>query len=283
MIYVSSSCIRANYINESVRKLAEEGFTHIELSGGTKAYPDLEKDLLSLQDKYGLHYLCHNYFPPPEIPFVINIASLDEKIHQLSMENLIKGIELSEKLGAKQFGFHAGFLINIPLEQIGKKLDRSKLFDRKKASEKFIRSYSILRDRFPNMKLYLENNVISNENLNSFKGENPFFICDKEDYENFKEKLDFNILLDIAHLKVSCQSLKRDFKKELEYFLGESDYIHLSDNNSLTDSNGPILEDSEMYRLLSQNSLVNKTLNLEIYRPVEEIRSSMNLIKKLNV
>ena len=62
MIYVSSTCIKNKLIKDSVESLALAGFTNIELSGGTRYYPDFEKDLLTLQDKYGLNYQLHNYF-----------------------------------------------------------------------------------------------------------------------------------------------------------------------------------------------------------------------------
>ena len=174
MIYVSSSCVKSTFINESVEKLAEEGFKNIELSGGTKPYPNLEQDLLALQDKYGLNYLCHNYFPPPEIPFVINIASLDDKIHELSMENISEAIKLSKKLGADRFGFHAGFLLNIPIKEIGKKISKEKLFDRSQAETKFVDSIKKLQSEFSDMELYIENNVLSGANFASFEQENHF-------------------------------------------------------------------------------------------------------------
>ena len=49
MIYVSSSCIKANYIHQSVEMLVSFGFKNIELSGGTQYYDGLMKDLLRLQ------------------------------------------------------------------------------------------------------------------------------------------------------------------------------------------------------------------------------------------
>ena len=61
MIFVSSSCVKHKSIKESVQDLAKNGFKNIELSGGTKYYENLEKDLLELKYKYNLSYRCHNY------------------------------------------------------------------------------------------------------------------------------------------------------------------------------------------------------------------------------
>lgn len=281
MIYVSSSCVKSTFINESVEKLAEEGFKNIELSGGTKPYPNLEQDLLALQDKYGLNYLCHNYFPPPEIPFVINIASLDDKIHELSMENISEAIKLSKKLGADRFGFHAGFLLNIPIKEIGKKISKEKLFDRSQAETKFVDSIKKLQSEFSDMELYIENNVLSGANFASFEQENPFFLCSSDSYEYFKEKVDFKLLLDLAHLKVSSETLNLNFNDELDHLIQRSDYIHISDNDAKVDSNGALREGSDMFNKLSGYNLKNKTITLEIYDSIDEIKKSMDLIKSL--
>ena len=54
MIYVSSSCVKAKRISESVFVLAKKGFKNIELSGGTKPYKELTKDLFDLKKKFDL-------------------------------------------------------------------------------------------------------------------------------------------------------------------------------------------------------------------------------------
>ena len=51
MIYISTSCIKADTIKESVISIAKEGFKNIELSGGTKYYPSYETDLMELKNK----------------------------------------------------------------------------------------------------------------------------------------------------------------------------------------------------------------------------------------
>jgi len=86
--------------------------------------------LLELKDRYNLNYRCHNYFPPPKQPFVLNLASLNDETFQMSFDHLKKVIALSNRLGADKFAFHAGFFIDIKLNEIGKKLSRDNLFSR---------------------------------------------------------------------------------------------------------------------------------------------------------
>ena len=66
MIYVSSSCVRADKIKDSVLTLVENGFRNIELSGGTNYYDGFDQDLLELKEKFDINFQCHNYFPPPK-------------------------------------------------------------------------------------------------------------------------------------------------------------------------------------------------------------------------
>ena len=96
--YISSSCFRGERIGDVVADMAEQGFRKIELSGGTQPYPQLTEDLLQLQEQYQLDLLCHNYFPPPPIPFVLNLASLDDAIYAASLSHVEGALNLSRQL-----------------------------------------------------------------------------------------------------------------------------------------------------------------------------------------
>ena len=45
----------------------------------------MEADLLELKKQHDLNFLCHNYFPPPPAEFVLNIASLDDQVSEMSV------------------------------------------------------------------------------------------------------------------------------------------------------------------------------------------------------
>ncbi|HEY6160790.1 MAG TPA: TIM barrel protein [Bacteroidia bacterium] len=282
MIYVSSSCVKARSIGDSVRTLAQEGFTAIELSGGTAGSGNLEQELLDLKKEYGLSFLCHNYFPPPPQPFVINLASLDAKIAQMSIEHLQGAIALSAKLNAPKFGFHAGFLINIPVAEVGKSISKRKLFNRSEAFEMFCRNFNKLRKAAgEKVELYIENNVVSEKNLANYEGINPLFITDEAGFNEFRSRIDFRPLLDLAHLKVSCRSLGLDFERQASFFISSTDYIHVSDNDGRSDTNGPFIKGSAMYHLLERNDLKGKTFTLEVYSGIGDLKSSYQALAEL--
>ncbi len=281
MIYISSSCVQGATIRDSVVQLAEAGFRNIELSGGTELYPELAEDLIALREQYKLEFLCHNYFPPPARHFVLNLASLDQETYQSSMEQVRRAVDLSATIGAARYGFHAGFLIDIPLNQIGKKIERFDLFDRQKAMQQFCAAVRTLNGEQQKIKLYIENNVFSAPNAASYEGVNPFFLTDYAGFNELRSQLDFALLLDLAHLKVSARSLGHDFENQVQFLLPQSDYVHISDNDGTVDSNGGLEPDSEMYHVLERSDLRGKIFTLEVYRDLETVRRSYELLRNL--
>tara|TARA_B110001450_G_C17545180_1_gene450262 strand:+ start:125 stop:967 length:843 start_codon:yes stop_codon:yes gene_type:complete len=280
MIYVSSACVRHKKIRDSVKELVTHGFKNIELSGGTTYYDGLFDDLLELKEKYQLNYICHNYFPPPEKHFVVNLASLDNDIFINTFNHLENAINLTRQLGVKMFGFHAGFYYNIPLEQIGKEVFKQSLFDKEKAMIQFCTAFNSLKKKHPDIDLYIENNVLSHKNYSNF-GDNLFMLTTCDEYFAMSKKIDFKLILDIAHLKVTCNSLNLDFDQEFDVLFNCSEYIHLSDNNGLIDQNKALLKTSDLYSTLSKYSFKNKIITLEVYGSINEVRRTYNLISNL--
>ena len=281
MIYISTSCVKNTKIKDSVQELAENDFQNIELSGGTEYYENFENDLLELKDKYSLNYRCHNYFPPPKKPFVLNLASLNDETFQMSFDHLEKVIALSNRLGADKFAFHAGFFIDIRLSEIGKKLSRDNLFDKKEAVERFCNAYDVIKRKAKNVSLFIENNVFSKTNADTYDGENPFMMTNFNEYKSLKEKIDFNLLLDVAHLKVSAKTLRLDWEEEFENMMSVSSYIHVSDNDGFHDLNNQLTKSSSLLTMLERSDTRNKDFTLEIYDGMDAIKKSYKVLSEV--
>ena len=280
MIYVSSSCIKAEKIKDSVRTLAETGFRNIELSGGTNYYEGFDSDLLALKEKFNLNYQCHNYFPPPKRHFVINLASPNLDLYKKSLGFIRESLILSKRLGATRYGFHAGFFINPKSSELGKPLSKLVLGNKEKCIEQFCRGLRELKEEFPQIKLFVENNVFSAANFRTYEGNNPFMLTSYKDYEDLKKRIDFEFLLDVAHLKVSCRSLRLDFKKELKKLLEKTQYLHLSDNDGLSDSNNSFSENSELFKMVKPYCNSQKIITLEIYDGISVLKKSYDLLNE---
>jgi len=283
LIYISSSCIKAKKIADSVVQLADEGFTNIELSGGTENYPELERDLVSLKTEYGLNYLCHNYFPPPEKHFVLNLASLDDELYARSVEFYKKTLKLSSRLGADKFGLHAGFLFNPCEKQLGKTFDEDTLYDSGIATDRFNNAFKELSEysKRLDIALFVENNVLSEANYRMFNNIPPFLFCDSSGLNELVSNC--SVLLDVAHLKVSTKTLGRNFIEELEMLLPISNYIHVSDNDGQSDSNNCLEKNNNLYHSLRENSnsLKNKDFTIEVYDGLDAVKTTYDNIREL--
>lgn len=278
MIYISSSCIKTEKISDAINIFLEEGVSNIELSGGTHYYDGLIDDLLMFKQSKGVDFLLHNYFPPPIEPFVLNLASNDPVIAQKSLEHLNSSIKLSGLLGADKFAFHAGFMIDPAPQELGRRILSDSTQSMDVAMKNFILNYQKIHA--PNTKLYIENNVVSSANFLSF-GYNPFMLVDADDFMALQSLFNFNLLLDVAHLKVSCCVLNKDFNTHLEKLLQHTDYIHLSDNDGKSDQNLGIHRNSELYSILRNNGLKGKTVTIEVYQGMKEVLETGELIEAL--
>ncbi len=237
MINISTGGYFNRPASEVCKDLLENDITDIELSGGI--YSDsLMESLISL--KSNISFQVHNYFPPSSHPFVLNLASLDETVSSRTLAHMKNSIELASILGAKKYSFHAGFLLDPKVDELGKRIPNKNLFARDIATEVFIKKVIELSDYAKNLgiSLMIENNVLSQKNRFEFD-ENPFLMADPKECEQIFQYLPENIslLIDVAHLKISANSLK--FNPELFFELMDSRVggYHLSDNNGLSDTN----------------------------------------------
>lgn len=281
MIYVSSSCLAGKRIDHVIEQLVRQGISAIELSGGTLPFTGLGERLEELQKQLDLDFLCHNYFPPPQKPFVFNLASLNEEIYQASLDHARQNIALSRRLGADRISFHAGFCLDVAVDQLGKKFSPASLPEHEEVLERFCTGVRHVQKDCEGLEFYLENNVFSADNKAAFQGNNPFLLTNFEDYLELRDRLDFKLLLDVAHLKVSCRSQNLQFEKQLQLLLPEADYLHISDNDGSCDANLGLSRGSSLWRLLKQADLRQKTITLEVYNGLDSLKSSLRLVEEL--
>ena len=236
-IYFSTGGYKNQISKDVVKTLIDIGIKDIELSG-TCYSEDNIKDLVKFLEFSNLQ--IHNYFPPPKEPFVLNLASMDEVIAKKTFDHIMSAIDVCTELNCKYYSFHAGFLCDVKINELGKKVDRKILQDREKSIDLFVNRVSKISEKAKqkNINIMIENNVLSKNNKICFE-ENPFLMCDANECEKVINSCPENVklLIDVAHLKVSSNSLNFD---KIE-FLNKCNHLaggyHLSDNNGLSDSN----------------------------------------------
>ena len=58
---------------------------------------------------------------------MLNLASVDQEISNLSLNHVYNSIELCSQLGSKYYSFHAGFLCDLNVSELGKKNFKKKI------------------------------------------------------------------------------------------------------------------------------------------------------------
>lgn len=237
MIYTSTGGVHDKPAWDTCKKYLETGINNIELSGGI-----YDSRMLSMLNQLILsaNFQIHNYFPPPKHPFVFNLASLNKDTSKLSINHTIKAIQLATDIGQSVYSFHAGYLLDPNVNELGKKIYKRKIYERDISINVFleiVNKLAVTASRY-GVELLIENNVLSMNNYNEF-GLNPFIMVDPNEcvYVMKNTPDNVNMLVDVAHLKVSSNSLNYN---PVDMFLLCEPWIkayHFSDNNGLSDTN----------------------------------------------
>lgn len=281
MIYISSACVRKSNIAEVLSLLGELGVKNIELSGGTDYYEKIEDDLKAIGERYGLTYACHAYFPPPKEPFVVNLASCNDRIYWRSLEHYEQCIEMLKRIGSRTLSVHAGFMIEVGTDEIGKKMNGKIVYDKSRAYDRFCSAYQrILKQCADNgIELFLENNVLNSENYESFEHHNYMMMTDYQSVIEMRRQMDFNLLLDLGHLHVSARTLGKNFQEECGKLKEYVRWIHLSDNNGIIDAHQPFRAKSKILEAFHRLDIPDINVTLETVGSIDEILQSMELVK----
>lgn len=281
MIFVSSSCFKKKKINELLSYCKKNKIKNLEFSGGS----EYQKDILKILTKYSknFNYSIHNYFPPPKENFIINLGSINNEIRLKSIIFCKKSIDLCKKLKIKFYSIHAPFLIDFETNEAGKKIAKRKLYSYDQVLTNLKKSWKILTDYAgKDVNLYLENNVINKKNFLNYNKKNPFLLTDYDSYKRLRKVVKFKVLLDIAHLKVSSQTLKNNFFEEALKFSKKTNYFHISDNNGLKDQNNGLRKNGEIFKFLKNYKFKKKAIfTLEIYKDLSIIKKNIKILKEI--
>ncbi len=263
MIFISTGGIRAKSAAETAIDLYQHGIPAVELSGGAYSVT-YEADLLALRKDLVLQ--VHNYFPPPAQPFVFNLASSDPALTERSVQHVREAMRLAVALGRPVYSFHAGFRINPRVAELGQPLGRHVLRDRASALEQFGEKVLLLAEeaRREGVTLLVENNVLNAGNLATF-GEDPLLLTHPNEIAAFMGGMPANVglLLDVAHLKVSAQSLGFDPVAAHAQVKPWIQGYHLSDNDGTADTNEIVTADSWFWEVIDPEL---DYYTLEVYR-----------------
>ena len=172
------------------------------------------------------------------------------------MQHAKRTIDLSKMVGSKYYSFHAGYLIDPKVNELGQKIYNREINDREFSKSVFIDRVNELSEyaASKNIKLLIENNVLSAPNYAEFS-DNPLLMVDYRETEEIFSKVDENVglLIDVAHLKVSANTLGFSGENYIKDFKRKTLAYHFSDNEGLEDTNHPVNYDAWFWPHVLQN------------------------------
>lgn len=251
-----------------------------EFSSGMPYREDMERIFLNAKTK---KKYAHNYFPAPEIPFVLNLASANKEIRKKSIAHCVKGLQLSEKAGAPFFSAHAGFCVDPNPNELGEKLSRANSIDRNLHWNIFIDSiHEVLKEsKASGLGFLIENNVLAKMNFYE-DGTNPLLCVESKECEQMIKDVNdkrIALLLDTAHVKVSANTLNFDRVKFFNDLVAYTQCIHHSDNEGEFDNNLSIGENYWFLPLLKSYTSILHVLEVKKIS-VTDINQQIDFFKK---
>lgn len=268
-IAVSSIAFLGKPVEEFVNTCIQHNFIP-EFSSGMPFRNDMESVFLNAKTK---KKYAHNYFPAPEVPFVLNLASANKEIRKKSIAHCVKGMQLSEKAGAPFFSAHAGFCIDPDPNELGQQLSRAKSIDRNLHWTIFIDSiHKLLKEsKATGLNFLLENNVLAKMNVYE-DGTNPLLCVESSECKKMIADANDNrvgLLLDTAHAKVSANTLGFDKVSFFNDLVEYTQCIHHSDNEGEFDNNMSIATDYWFLPLLKKYPKILHVLEVKKISSVE--------------
>lgn len=252
-IYVSTGGYPKSTAIQTAQGMRAAGLLHVELSGGLYIEA-LDPALQDFASQVAIQ--LHNYFPPPESPFVLNLASSDPSIRTRSLDHIRNAIQLTHTIGASRFSFHAGFLGDPPLSYLGAPWGELPLMELSEGLDNFVRSVTALADFADELgiELLVENNVLTEETLRAC-GPDVLLMTSPD---QITEALDacprqVGLLMDVGHLKVSARTLGIDPLESLAAVTSRVRGYHLSENDGVRDSNDQLTESCWFWGHLSRD------------------------------
>jgi sugar phosphate isomerase/epimerase len=244
MNYISTIAFKDN-IDDYILEFANSKYG-IEFSSGGLPH---NFNNFKLFESFTGKKIIHNYFPGyKNDPFVLNIASLNEIIKKRSLTHCLRNINKSNDFSTdKFFAVHAGFNLDLNVSDLGHPIKNIKIKNIDLHNQSFHNSLDKLLNlsKEKNINLLIENNVLIKENYNG--QDIPFHCVDSQNiielFEKYSSYNNFGLLLDTAHLKVSCKTLGLNLENEFNNIKKYIKAIHHSDNDGNYDTNSELKDD----------------------------------------
>ena len=282
-IFVSTTFAKDDSkISDILSMCKSANISNIEL-GSNHVY---EKNFVKIVKQYDFRFIVHNYFPIPKKSFIVNIASFNEHIRDLSIKHIKKAILFCKDTSSKLYTFHPGF-VGDPLKASKNKKNYDFIWKQNGTKKNYKLAFSYMLQSLKIIVNFARKNSVrvAIETEGSSKKKDNFGLMQKpEEYQKlfkyFTPK-DLGINLNVGHLNLASKAFK--FSK-VKFVDDIEDYIvaiELSHNNGIEDEHLPIKKKAWYWSILERRKFVTIPKILE-YRNcnIDKIKKSIEMLIK---
>jgi sugar phosphate isomerase/epimerase len=261
--YVSTSCLEnGSDIFKVLDIYSENGISRVELGCVHQHIPDSQ---LRRIKQYGLNFLCHSYFPPPELPLVINLSSQNPDLMKRIKEQIRHSIDFCRDMGIDLFTFHAGYRaepnVNLRYASPVQVIPYEQAFMTFAESLAEVNEYALKKG----VRIGVENHVISGDSF--IDGRNPYCILyTAEEFERLWDLIpspNLGMLLDLGHLKSTAHWMNLDKYDFIEKVKDKVVAFHMHDNGGRSDEHRMVERDSWFSKVVSGDGFKKTPMILE--------------------
>lgn len=250
-VYVSSCAFGTRSIRDALRTAEQWGIERIELSSGLAHDPDAAD--IARQASKNFQIKCHNYFPAPRDPFVLNLASSEPDIHERSTEHVRRLIQLTADVGDNACSVHAGFALDPATNELGRPIHTLASQPLDAARERFTETVARLTEFAGEVDVHflIENNVLAPFNLGPSGANETLLMVEGQEMSQLARDVNadnFGLLIDTGHLRVSAHALGFDVEAAIDEVAPYVRAWHANWNDGRADTNEPFGPDCPLLK-----------------------------------
>ena len=239
----------------------------IELGSTHEPVNNIETTLLKFQDKYRCRFLVHNYFPPSQEPFVLNLASQNPQLLERSRAFVRNSIDFCASLSIPIYTIHPGFMVDFDPPVRGGFV---KLQSPKQNGEKanFEKAFEIWVESLIGLIEYAQEQDVQLiiENMYNSEGQSYALMSCPEDFRRLISELSTVkplLLIDLGHLKVAANWDEFDYLSLIDEVAPYIQIFHLHDNDGIADIHQPVRSDSWALEILRRTEFAKLPVVVE--------------------
>ena len=275
-IFVSTTFAKDDSkISDILLMCKRENISNIEL-GSNHVY---EKNFKKIIKQYDFHFIVHNYFPIPKKSFVVNIASLDVHIRNLSLKHLKRAIIFCRETNSKLYTFHPGF-VGDPMEASRNKNNYDFIWGKNNLNKNYKLAFNYMCNSLKKIVNFSKkkNVKIAIETQGAFKKKNFLLMQKPEEYQKlfqFFSPSELGISLNIGHLNLASKAFNFSKLKFVEKLKPYIVAFELSHNNGIEDQHLPLKENQWYWKIINDPDFS------EVYKILEFRNTGIEKIKQV--